>query len=68
MPLRPTAPPQAPEAVHDVALVEPHERTAAWPEATDAGDADIVALEAGMSVTVAETGLLVPPAPVHASE
>jgi hypothetical protein len=66
VPLTPTAPLQAPEAVHEVAPEELHESAAAWPATTEEGVADSVAL--GINVTVAETGAVEPPAPVHTSE
>jgi hypothetical protein len=68
VPLADNVPLQAPDALHEVAFTELHDRTAAWPSATDEGAADSIALGAGIKATVAKTGAVVPPAPVHAME
>lgn len=68
VPLALTVPLQAPEAVHVVVLTELQVRSAAWPAATEAGDAESVTLAAGINVTVAETGTAVPPPPEQTSE
>jgi hypothetical protein len=62
------APPQPPEAVHDVALVELHVSVEAPPLATEVGLAVRVTVGAGATVTVAVTTLLVPPVPLQLSE
>jgi hypothetical protein len=54
--------------LHEVAFTELHDRTAAWPDATEEGAADSIALGEGIKATVAKTGAVVPPAPVQARE
>ena len=66
MPLLANAPPQPPEAVHDVALVEVHVIVEDPPLATVDGTAVKVAV--GMIATVAVAAALVPPGPLQAKE
>ena len=61
----PSGPPQPPEAVHDVALIELHVSVETPPVATTVGYATKVAI--GMTLTTVDT-LLVPPVPVHDKE
>jgi len=61
------APLHPPEAVHVVALVEVHVSMDAFPEATAFGDADNVAVGAGISATVTVAGAETPPGPVQMS-
>jgi hypothetical protein len=68
VPLADSEPLQAPDALHEVAFTELHDRTAAWPDATEEGAADSIALGEGIKATVAKTGAVVPPAPVQARE
>ena len=58
----------APEAVHEVALVELQVRVDAAPLATDVGFAVNVTVGTGTTVTVAAATLLVPPVPLQLSE
>ena len=67
-PLVPRVPDQPPEAVHEVALVELQLRVELPPNATVVGLALKLAVGAGVvTVTVADCGVLVPPAPVQVS-
>jgi hypothetical protein len=68
VPLVGLVPPQLPEAVHDVALVELHVSVEAPPLATEVGLADSVTVGADTTVTVAIATLLVPPAPTQVKE
>jgi hypothetical protein len=68
VPLVGLVPPQLPEAVHEVALVELHVSVEAPPLATEVGFADSVTVGAGTTVTVAVAMLLVPPAPTQVKE
>jgi hypothetical protein len=70
VPLVANAPLQPPEAVHEVALVEPQVSVAAPPLATVVGLAVSVAVGTGLAVTVtvAAAAVLVPPGPVQVSE
>ena len=70
MPLAANVPLQAPEAAHDVALVEFQVSVEAPPLGTLVGFAVNVAVGTGLAVTVtaAETAELVPPEPVQVRE
>ena len=68
MPLVASVPVQPPEAVQEVALVLDHVRVDLPPEAIVVGFAVKVTVGADeLTVTVAEAGADVPPAPVHES-
>ena len=68
-PLVPRVPVQPPEAVHEVALVELQLRVELPPNATVVGLALKLTVGAGdvVTVTVADWGALLPPAPVQVS-
>ena len=68
VPLVALAPLQAPEAVHEVALVELHVSVELPPPATEVGFAANVTVGAGTTVTVAVARALVPPVPVQVKE
>jgi hypothetical protein len=68
LPLVALVPLQAPEPVHDVALVELHVSVAAAPLTTAVGFAVSVVVAAAITVIVAVTTLLAPPAPVQINE
>ena len=68
MPLLANAPPQPPEAVHDVALVELHISVEVPPLATVDGSAVKLAVGMTATATVAVAGALVPPGPVQLRE
>ena len=62
------APPQPPEAVHEVAFVELQVSVDAVPLATEVGFAVNMTVGAGTTVTVAVATLLVTPVPLQVSE
>jgi hypothetical protein len=66
VPLVACVPLQAPEAVHEVALVELQVNVAALPLATDVGDA--VSMTVGTILTVVLEAKLGPPSPAQISE
>jgi hypothetical protein len=68
VPLVALLPLQAPEAVHEVALVELHVSVEEPPPAMEVGFAVNVTVGAGTTVTVAVAALLVPPVPVQVIE
>jgi hypothetical protein len=68
LPLAASVPLQPPEALQEVALVELHVSTEAFPEATAVGAAARVAVGAGIDATVAVAGGVIPPRPVHTIE
>jgi hypothetical protein len=68
LPLAANVPLQPPEALHEVALVELHVSTEAFPEATAVGAAASLAVGAGINATVADAGGVTPPGPVHSIE
>ena len=68
VPLVALAPLQAPDAVHEVALVELHVSVELPPLAIEVGFAVNVTVGAGTTVTVAVARGLVPPVPVQVSE
>jgi len=61
-------PDQAPEAVQDVAFVDDHVSSAAVPLTTLAGFALNVTVGSGGNTLTVTLLLVLPPAPVHASE
>lgn len=63
-----SVPLQPPEARQEVALVELHVSTEAFPEATAVGSAASLAVGAGIDATVAVAGGVTPPGPVHTIE
>jgi hypothetical protein len=70
LPLVARGPVQAPDAVHDVAFVDDQVIVAAPPAAIVAGFAAIVAVgreESELTITVVETGVELPPAPLQLS-
>jgi hypothetical protein len=68
LPLAASVPLQPPEALHEVAWVELHVSTEAFPEATAVGAAASAAVGAGIVATVAVAGGVTPPGPVHTIE
>lgn len=66
LPLMDFAPLQAPDAVHEVELVEFQVSTDVLPEATETGLPSSVTV--GVTFTVTEAGPLVPPAPLQVKE
>jgi hypothetical protein len=68
LPLAASVPLQPPEALHEVALVELHVSSEAFPEATAVGVAASVAVGTGIDATVAVAGGVTPPRPVHTIE
>jgi hypothetical protein len=68
LPLVASAPLQPPEAAHETALTELHERTAVPPDAIAVGTAESIADGGGINVTVAVVGADIPPLPEQTIE
>jgi hypothetical protein len=68
LPLPARTPLQPPEAVHDVAWVELHVKLEVPPDATTVGAAANATVGAGIIVTVAAVGVVVPPGPLQTIE
>lgn len=68
VPLTLTAPPHAPDAVQEVALLDVHCKVAALPAATAAGEAVKVTAGRGRMETVTLAGVEIPPGPMQLKE
>ena len=68
VPLVVLVPLQPPEAVHELALVELHDKVEELPRVTEAGFTPSATVATGTTVTRAVTTLLLPPVPVQVNE
>jgi hypothetical protein len=68
LPLVVSAPLQPPDAAHEAALTELHDRIAAPPEAIEVGAAESMAVGGGINITVAVDCAETPPPPEQTIE